>query len=250
MNKCTTAPYADFTMADYERLLYLALGKYQFCSFNDFRNKDSFIIWRHDVDMSPHRAAAFAKIEYQLGVRATYFINLHSDYYNLFEQQTGEIIREIVRLGHHIGLHFDHLACRSESYADATKVMLKERKLLESYFETPIRSFSFHLTNDFSFNADKETYAGMQNATSRYFREQVKYCSDSTGVWRYDRLEDVLLSGEHKRLQVLTHPCMWQDSPMSPRDRYKRCIYGRADSNWKRTQELLAEFGQKLVGEE
>lgn len=237
---------ADFTTANYIRLMRLAAERYEFCTFNDFKGRDHFAISRHDVDMSPHRALAFARAENVIGIRATYFLNIHSEYYNLFEPTTSQIIRQIVDLGHCLGLHFDHLACGCTSEKDAVQVMRKERKMLESYFNAHVRTFSFHLTDAFSYGADKESYAGMQNATSRYFRKHVKYCSDSTGVWRYDRLEDAISYGGYKRLQVLTHPCMWQDDPMPPMERYKRCIYGRADSNWARTQELLSIYGTGL----
>ena len=54
------------------------------------KTKSPHILWRHDVDFSIHRASSLAKIENELGVKATYFLKLHSEFYNLFEKSIFE----------------------------------------------------------------------------------------------------------------------------------------------------------------
>ena len=65
------------------------------------------MLWRHDVDISVHRALALARIEADLGVRATYFFTLHSSFYNLLEPAVAARARELLALGHWLGVHFD-----------------------------------------------------------------------------------------------------------------------------------------------
>jgi hypothetical protein len=67
----------------------------------------------------------------------------------------------------------------------------------------------------------------------------VAYCSDSNGYWRFRRLYDVLNEKKDYRLQVLTHPEWWQEKPMPARQRFFRCVYGRANANMQNYDEGL-----------
>ena len=65
------------------------------------------MLWRHDVDCSVHRALALARIEAEAGVSSTYFLLFHGWFYNLLERPVLDRAREIMELGHWLGLHFD-----------------------------------------------------------------------------------------------------------------------------------------------
>jgi hypothetical protein len=67
----------------------------------------------------------------------------------------------------------------------------------------------------------------MTNVYASRIKDRYAYVSDSNGYWRHERLADVVESGEHERLHVLTHPEWWQPEPMSPRARLERCLEGR-----------------------
>ncbi|MCD7909895.1 MAG: hypothetical protein LUH04_19880 [Clostridium sp.] len=97
----------QFTDHNFRRLVRLAKSSYNFISYDQYRRPGRNILWRHDLDFSVHRAAAFAAIEAGEGVRATYFLWLHSPGYNLLEAEVAGKVRRILELGHHIGLHFD-----------------------------------------------------------------------------------------------------------------------------------------------
>ena len=73
----------DFTEKNYLKILKNINSNVIFFSEKD--KKKSFTLLRHDIDFSPHRALALAKIEKKIGVRSTYFIQLTSLYYNVFE---------------------------------------------------------------------------------------------------------------------------------------------------------------------
>jgi hypothetical protein len=222
--------FDDFTLENYKRLLYIALQKgFIFSDYDLDSGMDrKEIVWRHDVEFSLHRAYKIAVIEKELGIKAHYFFHLNNQYYNMMEKEVFLLVRKIVALGHYCGLHFDtHFwGIRNEDHL--TECLLRDKRILEDYFLMEIRSFSFHNTNPNLLSLDALYYAGMLNVYSKAVRDKYRYCTDSTGIWRYERLEDVLLDNSIQYLQVLTHDGMWQDEALSPRQRVLRCIEMRA----------------------
>ena len=221
--------FADFTRESYRQLLRLAGKTWVFRGYTDFRPDERFLLWRHDLDSSVHAGRALARIEAEEGVAATHFVRLHSEFYNAFEKDSADCLREIAALGHAIGLHFE-----SEFYGLSDEVALdealaRERRVLEDLVGVPVTAFAFHLSTPLALAATRSHYAGLVNATADYFRTEVGYCSDSNGYWRFRRLTDVLTEATDERLQVLTHPEYWTEGVTSPRERIARCIDGRAE---------------------
>jgi len=220
--------FNDFTEANYRRLLNIAKRKYRFIRYEEIDRHDSYILWRHDIDCSPHRSLSLAKIEHKEGISSTHFILLNSNFYNVFEHEIKDILKHINLLGHCLGLHFDASAYPILSKGDLRKWLIFEKRILQSLLNIEIKVFSYHNPNPNILKYNEFRYAGMVNAYSKYFKTEVKYCSDSNGYWRYERLENVLVEGKHPKVQVLTHPEWWQKTAMSPRERISRCIEGRA----------------------
>jgi hypothetical protein len=240
---------SDFVRSEYRALLDLAAARWPFRRFTDFDPNERFVLWRHDVDMSVHAAAALARIEADRGVVATYFFLPHSEFYNLLEADVVRLAREIVALGHDVGLHFDthfHGITREE---DLEEPMAWERDMLARVLDAPVGSVSFHNTTPFTMACQADRYAGMVNTYAAYFQREVGYVSDSNGYWRHRRLRDVLVAGAEPRLQVLTHDAWWQETPMAPAERVRRSIRGRADRTWERYRALLRDAGRLNVGD-
>jgi hypothetical protein len=240
--------YSDFTHKNYRELLRLAARRFEFRGFENFRDASDFIIWRHDVDASMHAARNLAHIEAEEGVRATYFLSINNPLYNLFEADVAACVKEIVSLGHDIGVHFDISAYPCESLADLERALLLERNMLQGFFQADVRAFSFHNPDARAFGFEEDSYAGMANAYARSTRESVSYCSDSNGYWRYRPLDEVLRDRDIQKLQVLTHPEWWTEDEMSPRERITYCIEGRARAAHKRYDEMLRRYGRENVG--
>ena len=76
-----------FTLKNYQRLVALAIDRgFYFISYtDDFLEERKDVLWRHDVEFEPDIALKMAEIEYSLGAKATYFFQMHSPYYNLFD---------------------------------------------------------------------------------------------------------------------------------------------------------------------
>ena len=203
---------------------------------------ESGVLWRHDIDVSPHRALAQARIEHGEGVCATYFVWLHSPFYNALEVEVVERLREIDALGHEVGLHFDpaFYGLRPDHRAESDRRMREESAILESLLGHPIWSVALHNPGVCGWqDVEDDDLAGLVHATGRSIRSRFTYCSDSGGRWRFQQLEDVLRGGA-PRLQVLTHPEWWVPEAMAPRERIARAIDGRAARASRRYDDEIA----------
>ena len=216
----------EFTEAGYRELVRLAKDTYTFASFRDYRDTPPrSVLWRHDIDFSVHRALALAEIEAEEGVHATYFVYLHSSFYNAFEAEIAVRVRAILEAGHELGLHFDPTFYNGRKL----EVMLeRERDILADLFEHDVDVFSIHNPTLLGWDDRRDEIAGMTNAYGAYLAENYGYVSDSHGRWRFEPLDEVLRSREHERLHVLTHPAWWVPEPAEPRERVTRAIEGRA----------------------
>lgn len=218
----------DFTLLHYRQLLRLAKSGWQIVTYKDICWSQSFLLWRHDLDYSLNRSLALAQIESEEAVTATYFVNPHSEFYNLAEAGQYKIIKKILSLGHDLGLHFDTSFYDIKSENCLAKLVMREASYLQDLFGQQPVAFSFHNPVSSHFACESEEYGGLVNCYSRRFKTEVAYCSDSNGHWRFRRLYDVLEEKKVSRLQVLTHPGWWQEKPMPPRQRIFRAAYGRA----------------------
>jgi len=237
---------SDFTEENYRRILQKL--KLPTIFYDEIEKYDSFALWRHDVDFSVHRTYSLAVIEKELNIKATYFFQLSSIFYNVFEREIKELIKKILSLGHQIGLHFDPTQYEIKTKEDLEKYLYFEKNILETLFQTQIKVFSFHNpTEEILKKYEDYRYAQMINTYARFFKENVPYCSDSNGYWRYKRLEDFLSEG-YKKIHVLTHPGWWQKEVMSPRQRISRCIEGRAKKQHLLYDAFLKKHKRKNIG--
>jgi hypothetical protein len=242
--------YNDFTEDDYRELLTIAKSKWCFVDYQnyDIDKRSRLLLWRHDVDISIHRALRLAEIEHEAGVASTFFLMLHSAFYNLLEPAIARKIHSIIALGHAIGLHFDpsFYDDRINSMAQLSDLLEREKGILESCLDAPVVAFSWHnpTVGDW-LSMDDDHCAGMINAYGASVRSQYTYVSDSNGIWRYSRLRDVLESGGDEKLHVLTHPEWWQKLPMSPRERIYRSVYGRAGATINLYDTILETHGRE-----
>ena len=223
-----TASDRDFTVDGYRQLIKLALASYQTADYRSIPWGQRFVLWRHDCDYSLNRSLALARVESEEGIHSTFFLNPHSEFYNLLQADQLGIAKELLRLGHDIGLHFDGVFYATRSEGDLHQQVAWEAKLLERFLGVRPVAFSFHNPSAFHLTCEADDYGGLINCYSTRFKTEVPYCSDSNGYWRFRRLLDVLSEANDCCLQVLTHPGWWQDNPMPPRQRIFRAAYGRA----------------------
>lgn len=239
--------FADFTRDQYRALLQEAKKHYSFTTYTEFSSKERHILWRHDVDFSMHCAARLAEIERAEGVTATYFLHLHSEFYNLLEPEVFEKVNAILEMGHQIGVHFDPHFYKAHTIGEIERWLKFECNFLQELFARDIKVFSFHNTDPFILSCQAATYGGLINTYATQFQKEVGYVSDSYGIWRYRRLKDVLEKAEECSLQVLTHPEYWTTELLSPKEKVMRCIDGRADGLKIRYETFLREREREFI---
>jgi len=239
---------SDFTELEYENLLKIAKRKYSFEGFGN-SSVEKHVIWRHDVDYSMQRALKLAQIEHKEEVKATYYILLRSEFYNIFEEDIKNCIKNIIGLGHEIGLHFDISHYLDKIGTENLLTFLSyEAEILEKEFLITINSFSFHNTSQLTKSFTNDHYGRFLNVYSKTIMEKYQYCSDSTGFWVYERLNNVLQRNDIDFLQILTHPVWWVPEPMLPRERILRAINGRAENAINMYDDLLLSLGRVNAG--
>lgn len=240
--------YEDFTEKHYSDILNAAKKHYKFVFF-DKPTDTPHVIWRHDLDMSVHHALKLAHIEKKCGVRSTYFLRLHSSFYNPLEKEIHSMVRAISNMGHQIGLHFDAEFYGSNMEGDIKTHLLREKQTIREWFGLDVLALSFHnpqATGLIKLSAD--SYCGMVSAYGDTLMRTHKYVSDSNGYWRFDRLYDVICSGKYRYLQVLTHPEWWHKEPKTPKQRIKDVIERRAQSSMSEYLTFLKSAGRPDVG--
>lgn len=231
----------EFGIHQYKALLKLASQRFKFVPLTQFNISGKVALWRHDIDFSPHRAYALAAIEADLGLRTTYFVQLSSSYYNLFEPNILHLIKQILSFGHDIGLHFSPDVLPEQNLHSLESRLVVEANILRDLLETNISLFTFHNPSTFTISGiNKLCLSNLINASSTEFSSSYTYCSDSNGIWRFRSLYEVCLDPAVTRLYALTHPVWWQETTMSPRKRIQRCIDSRASFCSNSYDNLLA----------
>lgn len=136
----------DFTVKQYKALLE-ALIKHGF-SFQTFEYfvkepMPKVIVLRHDVDKRPQNSLRFAKIQAELGIKGTYYFRM------VTESWDEAIIKEIAKLGHEIGYHYETMdTCKGDvdmAYTEFCENLAAFRKIVEvktvSMHGSPLSSY-------------------------------------------------------------------------------------------------------------
>jgi len=191
----------DFTFKHYKEIIKLAKRKgYSFCRVKDYSSTRKKVIYlRHDVDLAPSNAVRIAEIENRLGIKTSYYFRLHADY-NPFSLKNVNIINEIKRLGHEVGLHY------SPSFGELYGSTLQNEIIM---FELMYgKTYSFSLHEPARTNPGEIELKGYYNAHGLKFLTNTTYISDSGGRWRTHCACEFIKKGV-SRLCILTHPMWW-----------------------------------------
>lgn len=226
----------DFTLDGYRTLLeaFLARG-YRAVSFAEAAADHRHLVLRHDLDVSLEAALPLARLEQELGLRATYFVLLSSELYNPAAPPARRVLAALVAQGHAVGLHFDPAAYGQEG-ADLEEAARSECSLLESLSGRPVEVISFHRPKP-DFLGRPGCFAGRRHAyESRFFRD-MGYCSDSRGAWHHGHPLDHPALAEGRGLQLLTHPVWWTGGGVAPDARLQALFAERVD----RLDRILAD---------
>jgi hypothetical protein len=208
---------SKFTFCYYKEMLQKSLSSgYAITSFEKYRTEnEKTIILRHDVDYTLNGVLNFAKIEMNLGITATYCFRAHAHEYNLFSPHVSVMLQTLQMMGHEIGLHHEAMTVARATKKLPEEIICLEKILIELACGKPVKTASehrdishvVHCTNYFHEEFEIHEF-GFENYSMepRFFKD-IKYLSDSNGVWREGDLTEHI--NAHDRFQVLVHPDWW-----------------------------------------
>lgn len=216
----------DFTTDGYRQLL-LAFQNFGYRP-RSFQDVDPFapdLIVRHDLDMSLKAALPIAEVEADLGVSATYFLLMRSEMYNPMSPTGKDVIDQLIRSGHQVGLHFD-ASLYSDDPAIQEKAAVNECAVLEAVIGRPVTTISFHRPSS-SVLRHKGAFAGRRHAYEKAFFAEIGYCSDSRGAWHHGHPLDLPALARRQAIQLLTHPLWWTCHGSSAGDKLRTIVDAR-----------------------
>ena len=242
------AEAGSFTLEGYRAMLRRTQDQYELVDFGVMADPSlpnrRFCILRHDIDVSPPRALAMARVEAELGIRSTYTVLMTGRFYNVFETETREILQEIAGLGHHLGLHFDAAWAGVRTEADLDAGLAWQVETLSRALGGPsIDMFSFHDPDEMALGFKAPQYCGLWNSYASVLQDNVSYHSDSNGHWRF-RTWTETLDEQHERLHVLTHPEWWIERYLPAAERICTAIDERAVHAWQAYHRALTRCGR------
>src|SRR5262249_21611362 len=102
------------------------------------------LLLRHDIDYSLQPALKIANLERHHGIRATYFIRLHSPFYSPLSPSGRDAVRLLVEQGHEIGYHFDYDFLNDAIESRSVSRFMGDVSALEAISGTTIRAVAAH----------------------------------------------------------------------------------------------------------
>ena len=228
----------DFTLKTYKKLLTaFKQANYNFITFQQFcegRVGERFVILRHDVDLKAENSLETAKIEHELGIKASYYFRI------VPQSNKPHIIKQIAELQHEIGYHYEDLSLFKGNENETIKHFEKQLAYFRRFY--PVRTICMHGSPTSKIdNKDiwkKYKYKDFDIIGEPYFDinfNQVFYLTDTGRTWdgeRYsvrDKVQSVfnfhfkttndlikaVKSGIlPNQIMITTHPQRWTDKPL------------------------------------
>lgn len=210
----------EYSMAHYRTILEQAKERYWLPVVSEVGRalpKREFFLIRHDVDISPWAALETAKLEHSLGIRTSYYVRLHAPYYNPFEPGAYRALREIVDLGHEVGLHYEPGFYETIG-RDAFEGIKGDIQVLDHLLGIRTASISQHepsltpMVDGLS--------AERPCAYQRHLIVDIKYFADSGHHWREGCICTKI--GRFPQIHTLIHPHAWVFGPLPWREVLER----------------------------
>lgn len=216
----------------------LITNNYKFESFDNRNKYEKIVLLRHDIDVNLNYALKLAEIEKELNIKATYFLMLRSPMYNLFSRSNLKIVKKIIELGHHIGLHFDTFGLENDKIQETIDF---EINTLNKLLSVTISTVSFHQPCESILN--NKIKIDKINTYDKNDMKDIFYISDSNANLNILHIENLI---NEKKLHILIHPIWWiNDNFISTKENWNKAII----DNFKREEEQLLLTERAYGGE-
>ncbi|WP_158513493.1 hypothetical protein [Dehalogenimonas formicexedens] len=238
----------DFSISKYQ-VLCKAISKSGYTSITlaDYLKLDSdhkmrpYLIMRHDIDRNPERTLDIARLEYDNGIKATYY----------FRTSTASkgIMDKVASYGHEIGFHYETIDKMKGDVKSAIDLFKNELAQFRVYHPivtacahgNPLtkhdnkhiwkhcRLSEFKLIGEAFLSLDFARFAYFSDSgrTWRKSRSQKMHGKDDVGsIYDYlqpkdtDELVGIINAGTPGNICVLTHPERWCSKPTDYIKRY------------------------------
>ena len=220
-----------FSFDDYREIIRVIKETGRYCTFEEAKDKDEFIIMRHDVEYSVERAYALSKVEESMDFRSTFFFQWTNNSYNILSRKNRDILTDMHERGQNIGLHF---ALNGMTDMRLIRDRIKQEiNMLSDMLGFEINSFSIHrpspdvLAEDIKLNgilnAYQDEFFTFDPKASPDSKLEVKYMSDANHIWRYGYPDEETIKS-HDKIQILTHPFAWTRKGYDNLDNYKTLV--------------------------
>lgn len=260
----------DFTLKSYQSLvLAFQQAGYQFQTFEEMMTAPSetkMVVMRHDVDELAWNALNMARLENQLGIRATYFFRI------VKQSNVPEVIEEIVRLGHEVGYHYEDLALAEGDEKKAIETFKENLAYFRKYY--PVRSVCMHGSSTSKYDNrllwKNHSFASFGIVGEPYFSvnfDKVFYLTDTGFAWdggKYatrdvvesgfglrfhttSQIVDCIKAGEFpKHVLILAHT-LWTDNLAQWYGLHIREYFRNHLKMWSKSSPRIAKFYKMLV---
>ena len=205
----------NFGIQHYKEILKTGIDSgYKFIGFEELETLSSgekACILRHDVDYMPGWSTFFADIENELGIKSTFFFQVCAKTYNLRESANYLLVRQLVKMGHTVGLHLDLGWKTDMEWQEIVQRCKEDKEVFEAITGVkPYDIISFHNPHRFvNFVLDKDI-PGFRHTYEKAFFSAIKYISDSQG-WYEGCLCQLFSSGKYEVFQFLSHSYIWPE---------------------------------------
>jgi hypothetical protein len=208
----------DFTLSHYRELLRNIADRLSPRTFaahlSNGHVNQSYVLLRHDIDVSFPAATAIYNIELDMGVRSTYFVRTRSQWYSLQDPAVSAWLRDAVEHGFEIALHEDVTRLEPDPHK-VVRMLCEDRELIETITGAPVSGVSTHMPKRSAvpLTSDMVKVAGFsyEAGESAFNLPGTAFFSDANGAWKISC--PCKSATPPSRLYLLTHPVWWVTPP-------------------------------------
>ncbi len=171
-------------------------------------HRPKFII-RHDIHESLIKSLDLAKIEKEYSIRGSFMINVLSPHFNLKQKDNLSIIKQILNLGHEIGLYIHYTSSFVSSQNKITpneNEIISQYRYLESLTKRQVSCVSF--SKEFS-NIPEDSFFICKKVSASSKTLMQEALSDSRDIKEHKKILAKINNPQKKVLQLLIHPEFW-----------------------------------------
>jgi len=207
----------NFSYQEYQTIINLIKSHLPIIRFDEVTCfTEKYCVIRHDVEFSVERALKLSEVESEMGITSTYVFQICNNNYNPFSHKNRELIHQIHKLGHDIGVHV-HLGNLNERNESVENYIIKQAQLLSIALDYPINKFSIHrpvqkhienvITIPGYINMSDNKFFTFTDKFSIYDLP-VLYLADSNHEWKYGHPLEIDFS-KISKMQLNCHPFSW-----------------------------------------